>query len=650
MIPAIADPPPCGRLRTARRLPRTPARAGPAGRASALAASLVFALCAGAEAQEPPDTVPSVPDSLAGAQALPDSLQELPPDSLEADTVYYNLPSERVGPPAGWSTGVFEWDRHAIMASRAVTLLELFRETPGMVGLLGGDYGTPVSMSFAGQGGAGYRLFRDGFEISPVAGAVADLQLVPLVGIGRVRLDRSLGQTIVEMWSFAYEDGRPFSVIEAGTGDLDTNLFRGVFTDPTVLFGSIGAGLERTDTRGRDADRSEGGNRTGGWVRYQFHVEDRFAAGLEYRKSTAQTRVDRYIPTVQRSDVVARAGVRVADGVTVEAYGARTGFGVDGDSAATGFGGTRRQAGATLAARRDGGWLRASYRLFDDELPSRRLDAAAGFSMARWGGASAAVATSSWAGTATTSWGARVWATPVRFATLFGAYETGTYGARDRPVSELAIPPAPAPAGDGPGEPLFTERETLRVGLELSRWGVTVGGAALYAWSDVVLPLATQLDLGAPVVSGVHRNGYEGRAVLPMPFEGLTLEGSWVWWDEEGPYLPRHTYQGAFEFNRVYKETGNLEFWVSLGVRGHDPMLSFVADGADELVVGPGGGGLARVPFYQSWYGRLQIRVLTVRLWLGIDNFTLRRDLRSYPERPLPITRTTYAIRWDLWN
>jgi hypothetical protein len=79
-------------------------------------------------------------------------------------------------------------------------------------------------------------------------------------------------------------------------------------------------------------------------------------------------------------------------------------------------------------------------------------------------------------------------------------------------------------------------------------------------------------------------------------------------------------------------------------------MLSMVAEGADELVVGSGTAGLARVPFYQSWYGRLQIRVVTVRLWLGIDNFTLRRDLQTYPNRFLPITRTTYAIRWDLWN
>jgi hypothetical protein len=139
--------------------------------------------------------------------------------------------------------------------------------------------------------------------------------------------------------------------------------------------------------------------------------------------------------------------------------------------------------------------------------------------------------------------------------------------------------------------------------------------------------------------------------IFPTGIRGLTLEGSYIWWDEEGPYLPKQFYQGAFEFNRVFKESGNLEFWVSGGVRGHDPMLSFVAAGADGSDPNePSTGGLTRVPFYQSWYGRLQVRVLTVRVWVGIDNFTLRRELQKYPERFLPVTRTTYAIRWDLWN
>ena len=60
--------------------------------------------------------------------------------------------------------------------------------------------------------------------------------------------------------------------------------------------------------------------------------------------------------------------------------------------------------------------------------------------------------------------------------------------------------------------------------------------------------------------------------------------------------------------------------------------------------------GLATVPFYQSWYARIQVRIITVRLWLGMDNFTFRRNLQTYPGRLLPYGRSFFGLRWDMWN
>jgi hypothetical protein len=630
----------------ARRTPAGGASVAPALRSVGVVLALLLRAPA-ILAQEPPDTV-LIPDTLT----VPDSMavaQEADTSEAEPDTIFYNLPDTKDGLPSGFVTGVWDWNRHDIMASGANTLVELFRETPGLIGLMGGDYGSPAAMSFAGQGGAGYRVFRDGFELYPVEGGVVDLQHVSLVGIGRVRLDRSMGQMVVEMWSHEYDDGRPFSVIEAGTGDYDTNLFRGVYTDPQALFGSIGGGLERVDTRGREPDRSEGGNRTGSWLRYQWHLRDRFGVGFDYRKMKAQTKIPDYVPTTARTDLMLRAGFRIFDGVTVQAYGARSDFSVETDTVGTNFGGARKQAGATLGVARGPAWLRASYRRFEDGTPSQRIDVSGGLSHERWGGLWGRAARGSWNDASTWNYGARAWLAPLPGLTVFGAYETGRFGSRDGPVIDGPGDPQEAVTdGIRPGVEAITDRETLRVGASVSRWGVTLGGASLYAWSDVALPLATELDLGAPTDVGVHRNGYEAMAVLPTFVEGLTIEGSYVWWDEEGPYLPAQAYQGSFEFNRVFKDSGNLEFWVSAGVRGHDPMLSFVAPETGEDPAEAA--GLARVPFYQSWYGRLQIRVVTVRLWVGIDNFTMRRDLQKFPGRLLPLTRTTYAIRWDLWN
>jgi len=609
-----------------------------------------------ASAQEPPDSVLvgdslTVSDSLAVADSLGlDSLSldpgadTLVADSVSADTIFYNIPRGSGELPSGFATGIWEWDRHELMASGANTLAELFQEIPGLITLLGGDYGTPSAMSAFGQGGAGYRVFRDGFEVYALDGGVADLQRIGLVGLSRIRLDRSMGQMVVELTSYEYDDGRPFSVIEAGTGDLSTNMFRGIYTDPTALGGSLGVGLERIDTRGRGPTEDEGGNRTGSWVRYQLHLQDRFGIGLDLRRSQSQTKVGLYTPTMTRTDAMVRAGLRVIDGVTVNAYAGRSTLDAEAEASINTFGGSRAQVGGTVALDLSGLWLNGSYRQFEGDLPSRGVDAAGGYTNGRWGGVSGRYSQSIWNGSSAANFGGRAWVSPISSVTLFGSYEDGEFGSRDAIVMDGTTPPAAESSAVIPGTAAITDRTTARGGVSLARWGVTLSGAALYARSDVALPLGTELDYGAPAQVGVHRKGYEAMAILPTRWAALTLQGSYQTWDEAGPYLPAQTYRGSFEYHKVFKETGNLELWFSVGVRGHDPMLTFVDD------TGSGGDGVIEVPFYQSWYGHIQVRVVTVRLWLGMDNATLRRDNQNYPERLLPYARSFFALRWDLWN
>ena len=609
-----------------------------------------LAVCLGCAAplaaQEPPDTV-AVPDSAAVADsvALSDSLQ-VAPDSVSADTIFYNLPQLDDPIPAGFATGIWRWDRHAIMASGANTLAELFEEVPGLIPLYGGDFGSPLSMSAFGRGSAAYRIIRDGFEVYPLDGGVADLQHIGLVGVHTVRLDRSGNQMVVELLTHRYDDGRPFSVVEAGTGDLDTNMFRGVYADPTALGGSVAVGLERVDTRGGGVRRSEGGNRTGSWARYQYHFGDRAGIALSYRSGSSRTQVDQYAPEASRTDVTIQASWRPLDGVVVQGITGRSTLDrqpLQGETFSR-VGGSRRQHMARVGLRQGPVWADASYRLFEGDLPTRRLEAGGGVASPRWGGVAARLSRGSWRDEATSHLGARSWLHPIPWVTVFAQYETGSYGARDGPVADGPPPPPFAPDGGVPGAPLVSDRDVFRLGGTVSRWGITLGGATLYSYSDWVSPLGLELDAGAPTAVGVHRKGYESMAILPMPMEGLTLEGSYQWWDEEGPYLPNQIYRGSFEFHRVFLESGNLEVWGSLGVRGHDPMLSFAPalDGEDATI--------ARVPFFQMWYAHAQVRVVTVRLWIGMENIAFRRNLQTYPGRVLPTARTFFALRWDMWN
>lgn len=627
----------------------TPFRVG-LGRAAALA-SLFLAVSVGSlEGQEPPDSA-VIGDSIVTSDALPlDSLaigdSIMAGDTLSADTIFFNVPLLRGEEPASFATGVWEWDRHDLMADGANTLAELLQRLPGVIALLGGDYGTPASVSAFGRGGGGYRILRDGIEVYAAEGGVPDLQLVGLAGISRVRLDRSMGQMVIEMWSHVYDDGRPFSIIEAGTGDLDTNLFRGMFADPTLLGGSVAFGLERMDTRGRERGGTEGGNRTGSWVRYQFHAANRFGIALDYRSMSSQTRVEEFTPTSERSDVSVRAGFTPLDGVTLSGFMARTRYDVEGPADSSLFvGGSRTQFGGELGLERGPFWLRGGYRSFEGGLPSGRADLRGGVVHDQWGGVAGTWSSDAWDGLEASHYGARVWLDAVPFATLFASYETGTFGSRTQVLREGAGTPPLSPDRPfavGPGA--VVERTGGRAGVLLSAWGVTLGGAALYSESDRVLPLALELDDQSSDVAGAVRRGFEGTGVLPTLIDGLTLEGSYQFWDREGPYQPAQVYRGSLELHRTFLESGNLEMWGSLGVRGHDPMEVFVADDLS------GSGNLARVPFYQSWYWQAQIRVVTVRLWFGMDNFTFRRNLQMFPDRRLPFGRTFFALRWDLWN
>jgi hypothetical protein len=93
----------------------------------------------------------------------------------------------------------------------------------------------------------------------------------------------------------------------------------------------------------------------------------------------------------------------------------------------------------------------------------------------------------------------------------------------------------------------------------------------------------------------------------------------------------------------VFLESRNLEVWADVGVKGRDPMRVPQVDPDGEPV-------MAEVPSFQSWYGRLQIRIVTVRIFVLWENFTIRDENQDFPGRVLPPTRALYGVRWTMWN
>jgi hypothetical protein len=610
---------------------------------------------AGAAAQDPPaDSARVPPDSVALAR--PDALRASSDSLAAADTVpaFHNLPELPDGIPEGWEAAVWAWDHEELMASGAHTLVELLDQVPGVVPLIAGDYGTPAAFSALGHAAGGIRVMRDGFELMPLSGGVVDLQRVGLGGIERVRLRRGGERILVEMWSLNHDDPRPYSLVEAGTGDLDNNLFRGAFSSPNALGGSAALALERSDTRGGGAQ--ETGSRTGSWVRYQLHRGEDAGIALDFRRMGSRSEVAAYPAPVTRTDLTMRARAKVADGVVAELQMGRSSLDVEDERLLYARdGGRRNQYAARVATDRGDLWADGAFRLFGgDDLLKNRLDLEGGWRIPDTGGLSARLTREDWKGARPVSWSVSGWARPLSWVRVFASWAGGGYAARSGPVLD-ATPPSPDPGAPDPSIPAWadrpaptlwtTDRTSYRAGATLGWRGAVVSAAVLGLEQDRTLPLGLEPDLGSDPGPGATRRGWEAYGRVPLPVEGFGLVGSYQAWDVGGPYLPARIYRGSLDFHRAFMESENFEIRASLGVRGHDPMLVFVPsedpDGATEL---------AEVPFFQSWDATFQMRIVTVRIFLSWENLTTRRNLQAFPGRVLPALRTSYGIRWTMRN
>ncbi|MGI9625733.1 MAG: TonB-dependent receptor plug domain-containing protein, partial [Longimicrobiales bacterium] len=261
-----------------------------------LTVSALPCLGGAAYAQEPPGSLPPLPDSLVA-----DSLQvadSVSLDSLPPPPVLPTLsaPLAGVGAP-----GVWEWNRDELTGRRGHTVWELLTEIPGVLTIRSGDFGSPMTAFPTGQAGGGLKVYFDGVEQLPMEGAVPDLARVPISGLERIRVIRRATGLEVHLDRFVHRDPRAFSTIEAGTGDLGTNVLRAGFSLARALGGKATFALERLDTRGRGDDGA--GAITGALLRYSLHRGDQGGIRFEMRRVKTDRENALVTPaSVQRND------------------------------------------------------------------------------------------------------------------------------------------------------------------------------------------------------------------------------------------------------------------------------------------------------------------------------------------------------------
>ncbi len=623
-------------------------------------ASPAFAFALAPQDTIPRDTIPrdTIPRDTIPLDSL--ALDTIPGDTLPEPRPVRNLRDLPTPVPAGWSTGIWEWDRVALLSSRALSLLELLELIPGVTALRGGDYGQPATVTAFGLGPGRVRIYLDGAELAPLDGGVVDLAQVGIGGLDRVRVERRMGELRVDLTGLRLTDSRVYSLLEVGTGDLGTNIFRGTLAHPNAFGGNAVLALDRIDTEG--PDRDETGVSSGVHLRYDYFPGEATALSAEWRRMMARRPEGLWAPAqVTRTDWSLRARREILEGMTAELFFHSGSLGLDEEQSGPGADtlvstDARRELGARVGWERDQWWSEAELRRRTGEgWPTNRAGVRGGGSLPGIGGASAGADWEGWDDDSAVNLHARVWTEPFLGISLFGEVEDGRRGVPVRvPLSAEPEeegeengedPVEPEPEAD-PFAPSFSDRTGVRVGAEYRRGGFMLGAAALAMRADSLFPTGVGRERSALALGAAERTGFEVSTRLPLSrlLDGLAFVGSTQMWGESVSTrsLPNQSYEARFSFHNIYYPTGNLEIWSDLGVAGREDMaIPFLA---------PGGEALQTVPFRQSWFVRLQIRVLDVHVFVEWENFTLRDANQDYPGRILPTTRSLYGVRWTLWN
>jgi hypothetical protein len=123
------------------------------------------------------------------------------------------------------------WDRAALFATGALTLLDLLERIPGVAGYRAGWLAAPMIGAYLGDMSR-IRVFYDGMELDPLDprmnGAV-DLGSIQLWTAEEVRVERGADEIRVHVRSWRAERTTAYTRADVGTGDQETNLYRGFF-------------------------------------------------------------------------------------------------------------------------------------------------------------------------------------------------------------------------------------------------------------------------------------------------------------------------------------------------------------------------------------------------------------------------------------
>ncbi|HSL71327.1 MAG TPA: Plug domain-containing protein [Longimicrobiales bacterium] len=590
-----------------------------------------------AQQRPPPDSLRQ--DSLRRARQ--DSLRRAGQDTTQVVADSLKPPpilAKHIRPFSATLGGtVREWTRDDLLLEGAMTLGDLLQQIPGITTLRSGLFLQPEAVAILGQSRGGLQIVLDGYELDPLTEAASDLSRIELVHLNHVRVERRLDLTRIELSTLEPTDGRAHSRIEAGVGEPNVSLFRGVFLAPDFLIGPLGLAIERIDT---DGYRGEPADVFAGWAKWAF-IRGETGIQAEYRQTGLNRSTGSPWPgESSRSDLIVRARAPLGRGVVLELFGGRSTFDNDTITAQVDPDSTppakptaeALQYGARASYQNPYFWADASFRMRDhDALPSMQLDAAAGVRLGRYAVLNGAATQANWgdAGTAL-SYDLQAQFVPALGLYAFGEIAGGERGALSAyflPVDSLSV----------------EKRSGLRAGIGFQRWGIDASAALLQVEQDSVQSFGLPFDTTDARFGNHDFKGFEVVASVPLGVQSLRLIGYYQKLQQgtRSIYAPQESWRAALQYHGLPLKSGNLELLARVEARGRGDMLAPVLSTA--------GWATEVLPRYLMMDAYLQIRIIDVRLFIRGENMN-NEEVAEVSGRTVRTPRYLYGVKWTFWN
>ena len=202
------------------------------GRRDTLPSRVDSARAGEARAPQRPDTVriplPPRPDTMLVNDSLargPHGPPVPPPDTIQP-------PLARPEAPPILDVGASRiYDRPALFATGALTLSDLLGRLPGITMMATGWVGSPTTVAAYGDMRR-IRLFLDGVELDPMdlrARGTAPVDAMALYALEELRIERAADEVRVYATSWRVDRTTAYTRADIGTGDQNTNLYRGYY-------------------------------------------------------------------------------------------------------------------------------------------------------------------------------------------------------------------------------------------------------------------------------------------------------------------------------------------------------------------------------------------------------------------------------------